>query len=61
MTSSRFDKSRLPSRHTTEGPDRAPHRSFYYAMGLTTEEIHQPFIGVATTWTATVTRHSRGG
>ncbi len=50
MTSSRFDKSRLPSRHTTEGPDRAPHRSFYYAMGLTTEEIHQPFIGVATTW-----------
>ena len=30
-----FDKSRLPSRHATVGPDRAPHRSYYYAMGLT--------------------------
>ncbi len=43
-------KSRLPSRHATEGPDRAPHRSFYYAMGLTKEQIHQPFVGVATCW-----------
>ncbi|MCY3703829.1 MAG: dihydroxy-acid dehydratase [Rhodospirillales bacterium] len=45
-----IDKSRLPSRHTTEGPERAPHRSFYYAMGLTEKQIHQPLIGVATTW-----------
>jgi len=43
-------KSRLPSRHATEGPDRAPHRAFYYAMGLTTAQIHQPFVGVATCW-----------
>src|SRR5215469_3083666 len=43
-------KSRLPSRHATEGPDRAPHRSYYYAMGLTSEQIHQPFVGVATCW-----------
>ena len=43
-------KSKLPSRHATEGPDRAPHRAFYYAMGLTTEQIHQPFVGVATCW-----------
>src|SRR6187401_3011911 len=43
-------KSRLPSRHATEGPDRAPHRSFYYAMGLTPKQIHQPFVGVATCW-----------
>jgi len=43
-------KSRLPSRHATEGPERAPHRSFYYAMGLTREQIHQPFVGVATCW-----------
>ncbi len=43
-------KSRLPSRHVTEGPERAPHRSYYYAMGLTTEQIHQPFIGVASCW-----------
>ena len=43
-------KSRLPSRHATEGADRAPHRAFYYAMGLTREQIHQPFVGVATCW-----------
>jgi dihydroxy-acid dehydratase len=43
-------KGRLPSRHVTEGPERAPHRSYYYAMGLTTEQIHQPFVGVATCW-----------
>ena len=45
-----FDKSRLPSRHTTVGPERAPHRSFLYAMGLTEKEIAQPFVGVATCW-----------
>ncbi|MFO0347237.1 MAG: dihydroxy-acid dehydratase, partial [Labrys sp. (in: a-proteobacteria)] len=45
-----FDKSKLPSRHVTEGPARAPHRSYYYAMGLTTEQIHQPLVGVASCW-----------
>ena len=50
---SRIDKSKLPSRHATEGPERAPHRAFYYAMGLTDKEIHQPFVGVATTWNET--------
>ena len=43
-------KSRLPSRHVTEGPERAPHRSYYYAMGLTSAQIHQPFVGVASCW-----------
>jgi dihydroxy-acid dehydratase len=43
-------KARLPSRHATEGADRAPHRAFYYAMGLTAEQIHAPFVGVATCW-----------
>ncbi len=46
----KFDKSKLPSRHVTEGPSRAPHRSYYYAMGLTEAEIHQPFVGVASCW-----------
>ncbi|WP_428512980.1 dihydroxy-acid dehydratase [Roseovarius sp.] len=46
----KFDKSKLPSRHVTEGPARAPHRSYYYAMGMTEEEIHQPLVGVATCW-----------
>ena len=45
-----FDKSHLPSRHVTEGPERAPHRSYYYAMGLTEEEINRPFVGVASCW-----------
>jgi dihydroxy-acid dehydratase len=45
-----FDKSRLPSRHVTVGPERAPHRSYYYAMGLKQEDIDKPFVGVATTW-----------
>ena len=45
-----FDKSKLPSRHVTVGPERAPHRSYYYAMGLTAEDIDRPFVGVATCW-----------
>ena len=45
-----FDKSKLPSRHVTEGTSRAPHRSYLYAMGLTPEQIHQPLIGVASCW-----------
>ena len=50
MGDQKFDKSRLPSRHVTEGPERAPHRSYLYAMGLTTQQIHQPLVGVATAW-----------
>ncbi len=50
MLTPKFDKSKLPSRHVTEGPERAPHRSYYYAMGMTEAEIHQPLIGVATCW-----------
>ncbi|MEO8558850.1 MAG: dihydroxy-acid dehydratase [Rhodospirillales bacterium] len=40
----------MPSRHVTEGPERAPHRSYLYAMGLTDKQIHQPLVGVATCW-----------
>ena len=50
MDSNYVDKSKLPSRHVTEGPERAPHRSYLYAMGLTSEQIHQPLVGVATAW-----------
>ena len=46
----RFDKRNLPSRHVSVGPASAPHRAFYYAMGMTAREIAQPFVGVATTW-----------
>ena len=45
-----YGKSTLPSRHVTQGPERAPHRSYYYAMGLGKKQIDQPFVGVVTTW-----------
>jgi dihydroxy-acid dehydratase len=50
MDARTIDKSKLPSRHVTQGPERAPHRSYLYAMGLTTQQINQPLVGVATCW-----------
>ncbi len=50
MDAKSIDKKNLPSRHVTEGPQRAPHRSYYYAMGLTRHQIGQPFVGVASCW-----------
>lgn len=46
----KFDKTKLPSRHVSIGPDKAPHRSYYYAMGMSEEEIAQPLVGVVSTW-----------
>ena len=46
----KFDKSKLSSRHVSVGFERAPPRSYYYAMGMTEEEIAQPFVGVVTCW-----------
>ncbi len=43
----RFDKSTLPSRHVSLGPERAPHRSYYYAMGISEEDIQKPFVALA--------------
>jgi dihydroxy-acid dehydratase len=45
-----WDKSKLPSRHVTDGPARSPHRSYYYAMGLGSRDIKAPFVGVASCW-----------
>ncbi len=50
MKNPTLDKAKLVSRHVTEGPSRAPHRSYYYAMGISEAEIHRPFVGVATCW-----------
>src|SRR3954469_9383522 len=50
MAARSIDKSRLPSRHVTVGPERAPHRSYLYAMGLSAAEIAQPLVGVASCW-----------
>ena len=43
----KFDKSTLPSRYVSVGPERAPQRSYYYAMGMTEEDIAKPFVGIA--------------
>ncbi len=50
MDAKSIDKTKLPSRHVSVGPNRAPHRSYYYAMGMTQDQIKQPFVGVATCW-----------
>ena len=46
----KFNKRKLPSRHTSLGPDKAPQRSFYYAMNLTEKDVAKPFVGVVSTW-----------
>lgn len=50
MNDTVISKAKLPSRHTTVGPSRAPHRSYLYAMGLSEKEIAQPLVGVASCW-----------
>ena len=40
---------KLPSRITVEGLDRAPHRAFLRALGLSDADLGKPFVGVAST------------
>jgi dihydroxy-acid dehydratase len=40
---------KLPSRITVEGLDRAPHRAFLRALGLSEADFEKPFVGVAST------------
>jgi dihydroxy-acid dehydratase len=47
---SRFDKSRLPSRHVTQGAEKAPMRAMLLGTGLAPEDLERPLVGVATTW-----------
>ena len=44
----------LPSRTLYQGRDRAAARSFLYAIGLTSEDIDKPFVGVSNCWTETM-------
>ena len=39
----------LPSRATVEGLDRAPHRAFLHALGLSDADLKKPFVGIAST------------
>jgi dihydroxy-acid dehydratase len=40
---------KLESRKTVDGPERAPHRAMYKAMGLTDEDLDRPLVGVSST------------
>ena len=42
--------NRPRSTEVTEGFDRAPQRAFFRSMGLGDKEIHQPWVGIASTW-----------
>ncbi|MEJ7783601.1 MAG: dihydroxy-acid dehydratase [Solirubrobacteraceae bacterium] len=42
------------SRALTEGPERAPARSYFHAIGFDAEALSKPIIGVASTWIETM-------
>jgi dihydroxy-acid dehydratase len=42
------------SRTITDGPTRAPARSYYYSIGFTKEDIEKPIVGIANTWIGTM-------
>ncbi|MDR2123813.1 MAG: dihydroxy-acid dehydratase [Desulfovibrio sp.] len=41
----------------TQGPEKAPHRSLLYALGLTGEEIRRPLVGVVNSFNEVVPGH----
>src|SRR2546428_13174827 len=41
---------RSRSTRLLEGPDRAPARSYFYAIGFTEDDLRKPLIGIANTW-----------
>src|SRR3989337_4460411 len=43
-------KMKHRSAEVSEGPERAPHRAMFHAMGFTDEQIARPHIGVASSW-----------
>jgi dihydroxy-acid dehydratase len=38
----------------TDGPTRAPARSYYYSIGFTREDLERPIVGIANTWIGTM-------
>jgi len=41
---------RTRSSRMLDGPDRAPARSYFYAIGFTEDDLRKPLIGIANTW-----------
>src|SRR4051812_18412487 len=48
------DPAKRHSAPLTDGPERAPARSMFKAIGLTDEDLARPLIGIATTWIETM-------
>ena len=42
----KFNKKKLPSRHTSLGPDKAPQRSFYFAIYEPEKHLIYYYVGV---------------
>ncbi|MEK6683654.1 MAG: dihydroxy-acid dehydratase [Nitrospirota bacterium] len=50
MPKAKADPLKPRSRDVMEGPERAPHRAMFHAMGLSDEQLARPHIGVASSW-----------
>ena len=48
----------MRSDQVTKGPDRAPHRSLFYAAGFTDEELQKPLIGVVSAQSDIIPGHT---
>ena len=47
----------MRSDNVTKGPERAPNRSLFYALGYTDEELERPLIGVVSAFSEIVPGH----
>ncbi|MBI3596634.1 MAG: dihydroxy-acid dehydratase [Nitrospirae bacterium] len=50
MSSNKEITLKSRSKDVTEGPERAPHRAMFHAMGFSDEQLARPHIGVASSW-----------
>src|SRR2546427_7274936 len=48
------DPAKRISKALTDGPDRAPARAYFKAVGFSDEDLAKPLVGVATTWIETM-------
>ena len=47
----------MNSDNVKKGPERAPNRSLFYALGYTPEELDRPLIGVVSAYSEIVPGH----
>ncbi len=52
-----LSKMELRSHNVTQGPERAPNRSLFYALGYTKEELDRPLVGVVSAYSEIVPGH----